>query len=340
MAVTQKDIALRVGVSQQLVAFALNGKGRMSDDVRQRIQEEARRSGYRPNRFARAFATNKTNLIAVWVPYIQAELCARILNTCERIISDSGYEMIVLSGLSRTKAPTLDSDCERRNHLSIMKWPTDGVLVFDPPLEVQTLMQNEGLPPTVLMGPYAIMHEVAKCDSVGVTLKAEAIAALQHLVGKGCKRILFITTPNILAENEPRSAAYFEVMQEVKLVSEVLPVKPTATHRTGVQLAFEHYVACHGWPDALFCSNDDAAVGALRVVRAHGKRSPEDIKIIGCDGIEHTQDVHPPISTIIQPVEAMCLRAWELLERRLSQPEAPFLHETLSAQLLLRDSSQ
>lgn len=66
--ITQKDIAQKLGVSVRAVGFAINGTGRLSDDLRERIVEESKSLGYRPNPLARALVTGKTGLIAVWVP--------------------------------------------------------------------------------------------------------------------------------------------------------------------------------------------------------------------------------------------------------------------------------
>jgi len=91
--------------------------------------------------------------------------------------------------------------------------------------------------------------------------------------------------------------------------------------------------------DALFCYNDAAAIGAYRALRDAGRRIPEDVAIVGCDGIEDILYLDRPLSTLALPVEAMCRTAWERMAARLADPGLPPERTMFTSELLLRDST-
>ena len=111
----------------------------------------------------------------------------------------------------------------------------------------------------------------------------------------------------------------------------------TRAHVRGV---VREYIAENGCPDGLMCFNDDVALGAYRAVRDHDLRVPEDVAIVGHDGIEDTEFLPVPITTIVQPVEEMSRIAWEFLKIRMENPDAPPQQKILEARLEIRASSR
>jgi LacI family transcriptional regulator len=94
-----------------------------------------------------------------------------------------------------------------------------------------------------------------------------------------------------------------------------------------------------GGVDALFCNNDDLALGAYRGLREAGLRVPDDVMLVGCDGIEDMQFLEQPLTTIAIPVEEMCALAWRFLRRRIENPDTPLQHALLQPTLVVRESS-
>jgi LacI family transcriptional regulator len=136
---------------------------------------------------------------------------------------------------------------------------------------------------------------------------------------------------------ETRFETYTAVVQESGRAPEVIAF-PSAC-RAGARQALTDYVGAHGRPDGLLCQNDDMAVGAFRALRDLGLRVPEDVRLIGCDGIDETEYFDPPLSTIQQPIDQMCSLAWEFLERRLAEPSLAPQQVSLTTHLLVRGSS-
>jgi DNA-binding LacI/PurR family transcriptional regulator len=91
-------------------------------------------------------------------------------------------------------------------------------------------------------------------------------------------------------------------------------------------------------PDALFCQNDQVAEGCYRALREAGLRIPEDVAVIGCDGISQDEFVNPPLATIAQPAEEMCRVAWDFLKKRIANREIPRQSASIEALFVRRPS--
>ena len=86
--------------------------------------------------------------------------------------------------------------------------------------------------------------------------------------------------------------------------------------------------------------DDDLAISAFRGLRDLGIRLPDDVALIGCDGIEDTEYHDPAISTVVQPLKEMCSFAWDSLERRLREPGCDLAQKILKPELALRESTR
>jgi LacI family transcriptional regulator len=134
----------------------------------------------------------------------------------------------------------------------------------------------------------------------------------------------------------PREA-YVAAMRAAGLEPELVPL--TDASRDRAREAAVAHVREHDRPDAFLCRNDDLAIGVYRAMCELGIHVGEDVLLVGCDGVEDTRFMPRAVSTILLPVQKMCERAWQFLERRLAQPEAELQLETLTAKLEIRESS-
>jgi len=91
--------------------------------------------------------------------------------------------------------------------------------------------------------------------------------------------------------------------------------------------------------DGLFCHNDELAIGALRAAHDMGVRVPRDLAVVGCDGIEISPYVEPPLTTIRIPIAEMMQHAAALLFDRIADPSLPHRSVTLPTELIVRRSS-
>jgi len=91
-------------------------------------------------------------------------------------------------------------------------------------------------------------------------------------------------------------------------------------------------------PTAIFASNDVSAFGVMEAIRAHGLRIPEDVSVVGFDDIPQAAHVHPPLTTMRQPLEEMGHTATRMLLEYIQDPQRPIERVELPADLVVRES--
>jgi LacI family transcriptional regulator len=265
---------------------------------------------------------------------------ARVLQAFERRTNAHGYHMIA-STIGHISLRNVLPDM-----YSILNHPNDGVILVDLPRTFRPyIKQLLPLPkPVVAMGIY----DVPDVDTVEIDLRAGAAAAMAHLLGSEPKRLAFfgldsadeaasIMRRAASGEGEPRAIEYVAALTAAGLPPEVIAGTGGGRRKNGEALTA--YVAAHGCPDAIFCYDDEHAIAAHHALRKMGYRLPQDVLLVGCDGNDECEYLEPALSTIVQPIEAMCEAAWEFMAARLANPTAPRQHVRLSAQLVVRESS-
>lgn len=323
MSVTMQDIAERVKVSKATVSRVLSKREDpfISEATRDRVMATAQEMGYRPNRLARALATGKTHMITLWTPDLHSSFYVRVIQHTENRLIEHGYAMISRSA---------------RNDVEWPGWPVDGMLALDLAHWLKPFMKENRLMdvPVVNMG----VIDRQDTDVVGIDLYPAAKEAVYHLVMSGRKRIVYIFTPGTDFAGDPRRKAFSEVTQGAGL--EELRLLLADGTRSTARRTFVEYVQANGCPDGVFCEDDDIAIGVYRALCDLGIRVPDDVALVGCDGIEDGEYLETPLSTIVMPVEEMCALAWQFLHRRILDPSTQLQHVMLRPKLVIRESSR
>ena len=331
MPTTIRDIAKTLNVSHTTVSRVLNGRGGefISEATRRRVQTAALELNYRPNPAARKLATGRANMVAVWMGDAFHPYYAAVSHYVEAQLRRDNLDMLHLVS-------------NRPHHENDFSYFVDGILALDGRPEVETFLQkaSQPHPPLVSMG----VNVCTSVDYVQVDLGVGTRDAITHLLESGCKRIPFLVTEWGLSSGDARRRAYEAVLHEWGREPELIFMgeneRPAESWRSKARVLIRDYVAAKGCPDGLFCFSDDLAIGAYRGLRDLGIRIPHDIALVGCDGIEDGEYLDTPLSTITQPFEELCARAWEALKRRIENPDAPLIGESLPSRFIARESSQ
>ncbi|MBN1943888.1 MAG: LacI family DNA-binding transcriptional regulator [Phycisphaerae bacterium] len=324
MSVTLKDIADRLSVSKMTVSRVLNNRSSdfITQATRRRVMETARVMGYTPNRAAQALATGQTRRIAFLSPSMGLRFFQEVANRFHQILLEDRYEIVSGELDRRTMGSTHPEGLARMG--------LDGVLMYGGGLG--SFVSFKG--PIVNMGP----HCSEKYDAVNVDLYPASRRAVESLLDSGAKRVAHVLTPSTQKELDDRYRGYTGVMRERGKETEYILTPDWS--RASARQTIQDYVKEHGCPDGLFCANDDIAIGTYRGLRDMGISIPEQVRLIGCDGIEDTEYLDPPLSTIVQPFEDMCATAWRFLKNRLKKGTIPRQAETLEARLMMREQME
>lgn len=335
MGVTLQEVAKAARVSVATVSRVLSGRGAelFAAPTRRRIEETAQRLGYRPNHTARALVTGRTGLVTLWSYHPYHAFFAMVMEEVQKQSRNHGYGLLVADVAVREPeepGPALGA------------WPSDGILAMECGQWAQAVLKARPSPqtPVVSMGT----NVIPKTDSVRVDMGKAFREATEHLLEQGCRRIAYCSLAfdeqsDVLATTfaEPRDA-YRKLMHERGLSEEWVGLElPT---RGIARETIASHIRKNGPPDAILCRNDDLAIGAYRALCDLGLAVGKDVLLVGCDGIQDTQFLHCPLSTIVLPVAEMCQQAWQFLETRMANPSAPRQQAVLEGKLVIRESSE
>ncbi|HTI97454.1 MAG TPA: LacI family DNA-binding transcriptional regulator [Dongiaceae bacterium] len=324
--VTQEQIAKKLGVSRQLVTFALAGYPQVSAASRKRILAAAAQLGYQPNPHARALKNASTGIIALWIPDQISTHYSHVARELNRLVKKLKHELIITEVANRAAEEVL-------SHV-----PVDGVMAVDAPRAVTAYLSaaRARKVPVVYIGA----DRFARTDCVQVDLLTGANQVMTHLLASGFRRIVHAT---FMTKDHPaatRRRGYLQAMEAAGLPPEFLYYPLSEEQRPLVRQLVQDYIRKHGCPEAIFCHSDDVAVGIYRGLRDLHLRVPQDVALVGCDGIPDVEYLECPITTLVQPVAEMCATAWQFLQRRLEAPTIARQITVLKPTLVARESSR
>ncbi|MDB6065540.1 MAG: Transcriptional regulator, LacI family [Pedosphaera sp.] len=323
--VTQEQIARKLGISRQLVTFALAGYSQVSKASRARILAAAKEMGYRPNPHARALRRGRTGIIALWIPDQISSHYAHVARELNRKVKEAQHELIT-SEVGTAKAEQVLS------HV-----PVDGIIAVDAPDQVRLYLQSPQAKTIPVISIGADCWE--KIDFVRVDLLAGTMEVMEHLIGSGFRRITHATFMKKEHANASRRLGYAAAMREASLKPEFLQYPLSDQQRLLTRQMIQEFIQERGCPEAIFCHSDDVALGIYRGLCDMKLRVPADVALVGCDGIQDTEYLECPLTTLVQPVTEMCAKAWDFLTERLKRPTMARQHAVLKPKLVIRESS-
>lgn len=323
--VTQEQIAKKLGVSRQLVTFALAGYPQVAEASRKRILAAALEMGYRPNPHARALKRGRTGIVALWVPDQISSHYNHVAREMNRLVKQARHELIVSAVASAEAEEVL-------SHV-----PVDVVFAVDAPAQAQAYLRapQARTVPLVNMGA----DRCGSVDNVLVDLGSGTREVMQHLIGGGFRRIAHVTYVRDDRPNEARRMGYLKAMGEAGLAPEFVYYPLSEQQRPIARQLIQDYVRDKGCPDAIFCHSDDVAIGVYRGLCDLKIRVPEQVALVGCDGIPDTEYLECPLTTVVQPVVEMCASAWRFFQQRQERPASKRQTVSLKPKLEVRMSS-
>ncbi|MEC7454751.1 MAG: LacI family DNA-binding transcriptional regulator, partial [Bacteroidota bacterium] len=277
--ITLKKIARELNVSISTVSKALKNSNEIGVETRERIQAFAKFYNYRPNNIALSLKHRKTKTIGVIIPEVVHYFFAQVIDGIERVAHENGYNVVVaLSNESHEKEvinmETLADSLIDGFILSLSK----GTMQSQDFHHIDEVM-SQGMP-VVLFDRIADQIE---CDKVVVDDTQGAYQAVNHLIGKGRKNILLLTTQDYITVGRLRTQGYIKAIQDSSLVLDnELIIKVVDTHNSNAALPsleaqIEKTISKYPQIDAIFAVNEIYAAAALRVLRQARIQVPDEI---------------------------------------------------------------
>lgn len=326
---TIRDVARLAGVSVATVSRVLNKNGYVNKETEQKVMMAIEQLQYEPNAVARGLAGKQTGTIALILPDISNPFFPELARGVEDVAHRHGYTVILCN--------SDDQGSKERSYIEVLKKKyIDGIIFASSTLEDADIskMRKSNIPLVLL--DRAPNKE--SCSVVRVNNYAGAQMAVRHLLEIGCKRIAHIYGPLEMITARERLAGFEDLVKAFDWFSPTLMV-PGVFSIDGGRKAIETLLAKHPDVDGIFAGNDLMAIGAMKALFSLGKRVPEDVSVIGFDGIGLTEIVEPELTTIAQPIYEMgTLAAATLIQKITGELAENPIHE-LDVTLMVRDST-
>ena len=327
---TLEAVARRAGVSRATVSRVVNGSTTVAAPIREAVRQAVQEMGYVPNQAARSLVTQRTDSIALILP-----------ETASRVFSDDQFFPGIIRGVSQEleavdKQLVLMMAGSAASHLRVERYAmarhVDGVMFAsmhgnDPLPEALSRMHIPVVCSGRPFGHSAVPY--VDVDHVGGVTKA-----VRHLLASGRQRIATIAGPQDMVAGIDRLAGY---RNELGSRRRPLVAVGDFTRESGA-LGMRQLLDEDPALDAVFVASDLMAHGALRTLRAAGRRVPDDVAVIGFDDIEIAQYTEPPLTTVRQPIVDIGREMTRQL-LRLAAGEEIELSVVLPTDLIIRESA-
>jgi DNA-binding LacI/PurR family transcriptional regulator len=323
---TIHDVASRAGVSKSLVSLAMRGSPKVSDASREAILAAAAELGYRPNAAARSLADRRSRTVGVLILDLHNPVFAEILDGAQEEIRRQGYSTMLVSGGADPVRELADIE-------KLLEFQVEGLILVSHRLPAAALKEIAAEVPTVVVTRRDIVGP--RIDTVSNDDLAGAGMAVDHLVALGHTRIACLTGGDNPVSND-RERGYREAMARHGLAGRVHVVAGGLTDADGYAAAERAMAAT---PTALFAVNDLAAVGAVAALQDAGLRVPEDVSVVGYDGIAVGALRSVGLNSVAQPLAEMGELAARRLFERIARPRTRAQHLSVDAALVVRTTT-
>lgn len=307
---TIKDIANAAGVSHTTVSRALNNSPNIKEATRERIRELAREMNYRPNISAKRLVLNRSFDIALFFTSVRSgtspSFFHQVYTGAEEVIE--GRYKLVIQNIADIGE---DAQFSRREY--------DGIIIVSQSesddLFIESVIRSQI--PAVLVNRRSKfeLDTYLSCDREG------AASAVRALLKSGHRDIAFIRGEEGFYNTQERYLGFMDGMRECGLDPESSLIG--AGHNT-IESGYREAagILATRTPDAIFCSNDEMALGAMRAASEAGLSCPDQISICGIDGSRFAEFTTPSLSTVSRDIQAAVRQACSALIRRIEEPEA------------------
>ncbi|MCE5168461.1 LacI family transcriptional regulator [Paenibacillus profundus] len=287
--VSIKDIAKKAGVSISTVSYALNGSPKVTEETSSKILAVAKELNYVPNAAARTLKKRETKIIGAFLTDFDGAFYGQLLQGMKEVLNKKGYDLIVCSG--------------SQSHRLLPERTIDGAIVLDASFSSEELLQYADRGHKLVVLDRELDHP--NVNQVLLDNKAGATLAMEYLIEEGYRKIYVVTGPQgSFDSNQRLQAAKQTIERNQPLESderdqsiEYIEIQGNFD-KTGGEEAAQQIIKEYTEPVAVFCLNDEMAIGLYNVVKDSSYRIGEHIHVIGFDNMELSQFVQPRLATI------------------------------------------
>lgn len=321
---TIKDIAQKAGVSLMTVSRALNNSDLVTDETRDKILKIAEELNYKANISARSLVSQKKYSIDVVFSTMSSDTSASFMVSCLQGIYqtlDKDYSLVVKDLSHGFK------------HFNLSR--VDGVILVSQQQSDDAFIEfahNEGANIVVINRTTCVPNTI----NITVDESEGAKLAVNHLISNGYKKIAIINGPQNIQSSTDRGNGYTVALAEANIDVNVSYSQIGYFTFSGGYQAALNLLSLENIPDAIFCTNDEMAVGALKALEEKDLR--DKIAVIGFNNSDISQYTTPALTTVKKPIGEMAKQGSDILFSLIrGKNQSQFVH-VLDTELVIRDS--
>ena len=328
---TIRDIAGRAGVSIATVSRVLNDRPDVAPETRETVLDVARALNFSPARAGLPQRPGLSGLVGVTIPMVLGDYFSSIITGIADALDELGFMAVLCSTFHHhdREATFVDSLLERKIDGAILVLPGESS-------DELAALKQRGFPFVVADEGYPLSGEFPRVIAANM---AGAIAATEHLIGLGHRRIGLVKGIPGFVATEDRASGYRAALTAAGIsLDPELEVCGEFDTIEG-RVAAARLLDLSDPPTAVFACNDDMAVAVLQEARARGIRVPEDLSVVGFDDTTMARIAVPAITTIRQPLEEVGRMAVTLLTRIIDGQTVDPLRVEIGTRLVVREST-
>jgi len=335
--VTIKDVAQAAGVSTQTVSRFVNNSAHISEKTRQRVEEAVDLLGYRPSTLARSLIQQRSYTLGVVAFGLQHVGPSRTLNGIANKADELGY-MLLMKKLDNFDADLVDEVID-----SLLARHVDGMIWMVPETNENSAVAQsiDRLPVPIL---FMSMEPKPGYSVVSTDSYEGARTATRHLLDQGCLEIGHLAGPLNWWEARLRFQGWRDVLEQAGRTTSDRQWEQGNWSSSSGAAAIEKLFAKYPEMDGIFAANDQMALSVLREACRRGIKIPEQLKVVGFDGISESAYFYPSLTTISQDPQVLGGWAVQNLVEMIQGWRDNRLVETQSVlvptKLVIRESSQ
>jgi len=295
-----RDVAKLAGVSPATVSRVMNGTANVDDDKRERVLNAISETGFVPNAVARSLFKKSAMTIGLIIPSIKNPFFTQMASAIEKTADKHGYRLIFCN-------TGTDFEKEKAALTMLESMNADGIILTTSSDEIESFIEQCNVP--VVITDRSLKKEVdngyVHCDHY-----AGGKMAMEHLLDCGCKKIVCVKGPQTISSAKARYEGYADVCKEWGI--QEYTIDCDYDFYAGIEMT-EKLLKQYPDVDGIIACNDMVAISIYKVFHRKGISVPEQVQLIGFDGIYLSDLLTPELTTIAQPIEDIGKKAAELI---------------------------
>ncbi len=314
---TIKDVARLAGVGLGTASRVISGKGSVSPATLEKVRKAIEELDFRPSHAARTLLSGSSQMIGVYIPYLSGTFYTPILQSIYTALRAAGLNMVVAFGVGEGDAR--QQAIEGMNFL--IERGSDGLIVMTNTLEEEDFAALGPYQARVVVINHAFASIAEQCFTVdheaGGRLAAQTLLAQQH------RKIAVIAGRASAADNQARIAGFMAELEAAGIAPASVWMEDGDFSPEGGWACAERLLKSGYEFTAVFCANDEMAVGALSCFQQAGVAVPQQVSVLGYDDTHSAEFTAPRLTSVHIPWSEMTLNGLNFLLNRCYDMQRP-----------------